>query len=87
MGLGGRTELIMGQALVMLGTIVALTLFGEFTITWFIIGSFIGLLVIVEYTASTAIQLRWRLRLRWVLLVGVVAFGAIVLEQLFVLGA
>lgn len=66
----------------MLGTIVALTLLGALTYELFFVVSLIGFLIVVELTAPFNVTPRWRRRLRWIILLGLVVFGYIVVRRI-----
>lgn len=54
-----------------------LAAFGTFSLELLVIVAFIGLLLSVEMTAPTAVQLEWRTSVRWFLLVGGIAVAVI----------
>jgi hypothetical protein len=77
-----RNQLVHGQLAWMLGTIVALTLLGALTYELFFVVSLIGFLIVVELTAPFNVTPRWRRRLRWIILLGLIVFGYIVVRRI-----
>lgn len=47
----------------------------------FFVVALIGLLVVTELTAPVAVRPPWRRRVRWLVVAGLVVFGAIVLRR------
>jgi len=66
----------------MLGTILALATLQSLSLELFFVVSLIGFLVITELTAPLNIQPRWRHRLKWIILVGLLVFGYIVIRRI-----
>jgi hypothetical protein len=66
----------------MLATIVVLVALGSLEPELFFVISLIGFLVIVELTAPIAVTPRWRRRLPWLIGIGLVVFGAIVVRRI-----
>lgn len=66
---------VYGQVAWMLATILALALLGSLTMEVFFIGSLLGFLVLTELTAPFNVRPAWRARLKWFILLGMVAFG------------
>lgn len=77
-----RQRFVYGQTAWMLGTIIALAVLGTLSLELFFVLSLIGLLVVVELTAPFAVTPRWRTRLRWIILIGLVGFGVIVVRRI-----
>jgi len=73
-----RRRFVNGQLCWMLGATVVLTLIDAFSLEAFFVISFIGLLVINQLTAPVNVTPRWRRRLRWVTLCGLVLFGLLI---------
>ena len=66
----------------MLASLVALALLGSLSLELYFVVSLIGLLVLVELTAPVAVSPRWRARLKWVILAGLLAFGFVVVRRI-----
>lgn len=77
-----RYQLIHGHIAWMLATILVLTLLGSLTYELFFVVSLIGFLVVVELTAPFNVTPQWRKRLRWIILLGLIAFGYIVIKRI-----
>ena len=77
-----RLRFIYGQAAWMLTTLFVLTLLDALSLELLFVVSFIGLLVVTELTAPFTLTLRWRQRLKWLILVGLFVFGAIVIRRI-----
>jgi hypothetical protein len=77
-----RNQLVHGQLVWMLGSILALTLLGALTYELFFVVSLIGFLIVVELTAPFNVTPAWRRRLRWIILVGLVVFSYIVIRRI-----
>lgn len=70
----------LAQAIWMLCLVLALSLLDTLRIETFVILSFVGLLVIVELTAPLTVVPRWRVRVRWVVLLGLLAVAYIMMR-------
>ncbi|WP_254272346.1 hypothetical protein [Haloarcula marina] len=77
-----RQQFVHGQALWMLAAVVVLSAIGALTLELFFVISLIGFLVVVELTAAINVTPRWRSRLKWVILVGLLGFGYIVIRRI-----
>jgi len=77
-----RQRFIHGQTAWMLATVVALALLGSLSLDLFFVVSLIGFLVMVELTAPFNVTPRWRSRLKWIILLGLVGFGYIVIQRI-----
>lgn len=77
-----RERFIHGTVAWMLAAIVALALLDALRLELFFVVSLIGLLVVVELTAPFNVTPAWRRRLRWIILVGLVGFGYIVIRRI-----
>jgi len=64
------------------GTILALSILGALSLELFFVVSLIGFLVVVELTAPFAVTPAWRRRLRWVIGIGLLVFGYIVVRRI-----
>lgn len=72
---------VYGQVAWMLGTVLVLAVLGEVTLEVFFIGSLVGFLVLAELTAPVNVSPKWRSRLKWVGLAGLLAFGALMVRR------
>lgn len=77
-----RQRFIIGQLGWMLATILALSLLGSLSLELFFVVSLIGFLIITELTAPFAVTPQWRSRLKWIVLLGLVGFGFIVIRRI-----
>lgn len=77
-----RQHLIVGHLAWMLATVLGLALLGALSLELFFVVSLIGFLVVVELTAPFAVTPRWRARLKWLIALGLVAFGYIVIRRI-----
>lgn len=77
-----RLRFVHAQLAWMLGVILLLALLGSLTLELFFVVSLIGLLVVVELTASVRLTPRWRKRLRVIIALGLVGFGVIVIRRI-----
>lgn len=76
-----RRQFVVGQLCWQLGTIVALSLVGALSLDLFFVVSMIGFLVVVEVTAPVEITPAWRRRLRWLVVLGLAAFGYVLVRR------
>lgn len=77
-----RTRFLYAQATWMSVTAVLLWINDTLTGDLFVIGSFLGLLVITEITSPFGVKPVWRSRLRWLILLGALAVGYILAIQI-----
>ncbi|WP_458207716.1 hypothetical protein [Haladaptatus sp. NG-SE-30] len=68
----GQARFVRAQVVWMLAVAYTLALLGALSMQLFFAASFLGFLVLVELTAPVNVAPRWRRRLKWVLLLGVV---------------
>lgn len=68
-------QFVYGQLAWMLATVLALSLVGALSLEIFFIGSLLGLLVLTELTAPVNVAPRWRSRMKWIVLLGILVFG------------
>jgi hypothetical protein len=73
-----RRRFVHGQLAWMLATIVVLAALGSESLELFFVVSLIGFLVVIELTAPVNVTPRWRSRLKWLVALGLLVFGAIV---------
>lgn len=71
-------QFVYTQTAVMLAAILGLAALGVLTLELFFVVSFLGFLVVTEFTAPVAISPAWRRRLRWVAVLGFVALMVVV---------
>lgn len=74
-------QFVYGQLSWMLATILGLVALGMLSIELFVIGSLLGLLVLVELSAPVNVRPSWRSRLRWVVLLGMILFGYFMIKR------
>jgi threonine/homoserine efflux transporter RhtA len=77
-----RIRFIQAQLVWMLAVIVVLALLGSLELELFFVVSLIGFLIVVELTAPIAVTPAWRRRLPWLIAVGLVVFGVIVIRRI-----
>lgn len=78
-----RLRFVHGQTAWMLATIHVLALLGAFSYELFFVLSLIGFLIVTELTAPVVVTPRWRRRLKWPILVGLVIFAVIVARRIY----
>jgi hypothetical protein len=66
----------------MLAAALALALFDSLSYELFFVLSLIGFLVVVELTAPFEVTPRWRSRLKWLIGIGLLVFGYIVIRRI-----
>lgn len=77
-----RRRFVHAQIVWMLGAVVLLTALESLTLDLFFILSLIGFLVVVELTAPVAVSPRWRRRIPWLIVAGLLAFVYIVVRRI-----
>lgn len=77
-----RQRFIHGQVAWMLGSILVLALLDAITLELFFVLSFIGFLVLIELTAPIVVTPTWRRRLKWLIGLGLIVFGYIVVRRI-----
>jgi len=77
-----RLRFVHGTLAWLLAAALVLALLGSLTYELFFVVSLIGFLVVIELTAPFAVTPAWRRRLRWLVLVGLVVFGYIVVQRI-----
>lgn len=65
----------------MVATVLTLSVLSALSLELFVVGSLLGLLVLTELTAPVAVAPRWRSRLRWLVVLGLLAFGYFVVRR------
>lgn len=82
MSLHRRQHFIHGNLAWMLATALALVLLDALTLELFFVVSLIGFLIMIELATPVAVTPQWRRRLRWVVAVGLLIFGYIVVRRI-----
>jgi dolichyl-phosphate-mannose--protein O-mannosyl transferase len=77
-----RQRFVHGQLAWMLGTVLALALLESLSYELFFVVSLIGFLVVTELTAPFNVTPRWRRRLTYLIAVGLLVFGYIVVRRI-----
>lgn len=77
-----RERFVHAQLAWMLGATLVLVLLDSLSYELVFVVSLIGLLVITELTAPITVTPAWRRRLRWLIGVGLVVFGYIVIRRI-----
>lgn len=80
-----RQRFVHFQTAWMLATLVLLVVLNALTLELFFVISLIGLLIVVEFTAPFAVTPRWRARLRWIILLGLIGFGYVIVQRILAL--
>lgn len=81
MATGRRERFVRLLVTWMLSVVLLLSLLDALSLELVFVGSFVGLLVVAEYTAPFSVTPRWRTRLRVVIVVGLVVFVSIVVRR------
>ncbi|MFP9193530.1 hypothetical protein ACLI4Q_18070 [Natrialbaceae archaeon A-CW1-1] len=76
-----RIRFIYYQLTWMIATILILSTLSSFSYETFFVLSLIGLLITTELTAPANVTPKWRTRLRWIILVGLIWFGYFVIRR------
>ena len=77
-----RQRFVHAQVAWMLGAVLILSLLNSLSLELFFVVSLIGFLVVVELTAPFNVTPRWRSRLKWLILLGLLGFGYIVIKRI-----
>lgn len=77
-----RRRFIHGQITWMLASLLALTALNAVSVELFFVISLIGFLVMIELTAPFNVTLKWRRRLKWLIGLGLLIFGYIVIRRI-----
>lgn len=77
-----RQRFVHAQLAWMLATVLALSLLGSLSYELFFVVSLIGFLVVTELTAPLQVTPRWRGRLKWFILLGLVGFAYVVIRRI-----
>jgi hypothetical protein len=74
-------QFVQGQVAWMVATVVVLAVVGSLSLELFFVLSLIGFLVVVELTAAVAVTPAWRRRLVWLVALGLLGFGYVVVRR------
>ncbi|WP_277543600.1 hypothetical protein [Haloarcula laminariae] len=77
-----RNRFIISQMAWVMGTILTLSVLGALSLELFFVVSLIGFLIVVELTAPFVVTPTWRRRLRWIIALGLLVFGYIVIRRI-----
>lgn len=77
-----RQQFLIGNLGWLLATVLLLTLLESLSMELFFVVGLIGFLVIVELTAPFAVTPQWRSRLKWLIALGLLVFGYIVVRRI-----
>ena len=77
-----RLRFVHGQVAWMSGAAILLLFLDSLTYQLFFVISFIGFLIMMEFTAPFAVSVRWRKRLRLILLLGLIVFAYIIVTEI-----
>lgn len=77
-----RVRFVHAQVAWMLGTVVTLVVLGSLSLELFFVLSLVGFLVLMELTAPFNVTPRWRARLKWFVLLGLVGFAYVVTRRI-----
>lgn len=76
-----RQQFVHGQIALMIGVVLVLSVFGMLTLETFFIVSLAGFLALVQLTSPFAVTPHWRTRLKWFIVLGLLAFGYIMFKR------
>jgi hypothetical protein len=77
-----RQRFVHAQAAWMLAVLLVLAVLGSLSYDLFFVLSLIGLLVVIELTAPFNVTPRWRSRLKWLVVLGLLGFAYIVIRRI-----
>lgn len=77
-----RQQFVIGNMAWLLGSLLVLSLLGSLSLELFFVVSLIGFLIVVELTAPFTVTPTWRRRLVWLIGLGLVVFGYIVVQRI-----
>ena len=75
-------QFVYAQFAWMLGTVLVLVLLGSLSYELFFMLSLLGLLIITGLTTPVTLTPRWRARLRWLILLGLLGFAVVVVRRI-----
>ncbi|HKJ58177.1 MAG TPA: hypothetical protein VKA37_03035 [Halobacteriales archaeon] len=76
-----RLRFVHGVVAWMLASLLGLVLLSSLSAELYFVLSLVGFLVVVELTAPFDLTPAWRRRLRWVILLGLLVFGYVVVRR------
>lgn len=74
---------VYGQTAWMLAVLLGLTVLGTLTYELFFMLSLVGFLALMEFTGPFEVTPRWRSRLKWIVLTGLLVLGYIATSRLY----
>lgn len=77
-----RQRFVHAQAAWMLAVLLVLAVLGALSYDLFFVLSLIGFLVVIELTAPFNVTPRWRSRLKWLVVLGLLGFAYIVIRRI-----
>jgi len=77
-----RQRFVHAQAAWMLAVLLVLAVLGALSYELFFVLSLIGFLVVIELTAPFNVTPRWRSRLKWLVVLGLLGFAYIVIRRI-----
>jgi hypothetical protein len=77
-----RDRFLVAHLAWMVATLFVLVVLESFSYELFFVVSLIGLLVVTELTMPFRVTPRWQRRLRWLVLLGLVGFGYVVVRRI-----
>lgn len=77
-----RQRFVTGTVAWTLAAALALSLLSSLTYELFFVVSLIGFLIVTELTAPFRVRPAWRRRLRWLIALGLLAFGYVVIRRI-----
>lgn len=77
-----RTRFVHATLAWLLGSVFVLVLLDSLSYELSFVVALIGFLVVVELTAPLNVRPRWRQRLRWLILLGLLVFAGIVVRRI-----
>jgi hypothetical protein len=77
-----RQRFVQGQAAWMLVALVVLAVLGALSLELYFLVSLVGFLVVVELTSPINVTPQWRSRLKWIVLLGLLLFGYVVVQRI-----
>jgi len=81
MGTSRRQRFVTEQIALMLAAVLGLALLDSLTLALFFVASLVGFLLLTVGTGPVNLTPRWRSRLKWPLLAGVILFAYLILRE------
>lgn len=82
MAISRRQRFVYGQVAWMVGVVLVFSVTGVLSLQTFFVGSLLGFLALLDATNPINVSPAWRKRLRWVVLLGFLGFGYVVVQRL-----